>query len=134
MSEITTEQMIEWIDMWFFEEPDLSMLKAIRSRLSEYDALKAEVEEYQRRSGNDGRLIMEIRASREYWMRLAEKAEADLAAARPLLEAVEQFDIDDIFGLTASYVRRNTATIGTCDWLLKAIRAYRAAKEAKEKP
>lgn len=98
-SDITTAQMLDEVDdeicglecamgMCELGSPErdhqagiLAVFKAIRSRLTEYDALRAEVE----RLNADYKWLSKTNVD---IVEKREKAEAELAAARPLLEAV----------------------------------------------
>ena len=117
-------------------------IAALLSILDDYAALKAEVERLKKANEDWANTSVDPVRTARLQLRLEEekqnyqwaedrykKAEAELAAARPLLEWA---DSNDRVGLTG--YGRLPAEMTEIEAPYKAALAYRAAKEAKEKP
>ena len=112
--EITTEQMVDVLRKAVFANSiDNGVAAHIAGRLAECDVLKVERDER----------LADIEAAM-YWRARAEKAEAELAAARPLLEAVSSSSQSELYP-------DKQFRGGDEERILRAALAYRQAKEKK---
>lgn len=119
VSDITTEQMRDYLFTWV-NRLDKEMVEAIRARLTEYDTLKAEVIKW--KNAHDH--------MQKGWVKdhdRADKAEADLAAARPLFEAVKDYQENQSGINTESF--KTVALPRTAELVLHHALAYRTAKD-----